>query len=161
MPPLRVVVVVGHVPLRRVVEELLERRPGLRIVGRFSETRELARELGRLLPDIVVVSLRTLGRERTSVPNAIRQASPDSRLILIHPVPVFPCEARGNRVHLPEEGLVRLLGAAVERLSGGGEEEPIHDAADWGDRPCLESVSASSPSPPAGSRCPSSAPMPT
>src|SRR5262245_14112618 len=97
-PPLRVFVLVGHEALRRVVEELLVRRPGLRIVGRLSATSGLARELGRLSPDIVVASLRTLGRERASIPNAIRRASPDSRLVLIHPVPVFPCEAQGSRV---------------------------------------------------------------
>jgi hypothetical protein len=147
---LRVALVVSHVPLRRVVEELLVARPGLRIVGRFSEIPGLVRELGRLCPDIVVASIRTLGRERASIPNAIRRVSPGSRLILIHPIPVFPCEARGNRIHLPEEGLVRLLGPAVRQLAGGAEE-PLLNQTVLGDPPCIENHSAPHSSSPCSS----------
>src|SRR5262245_36343696 len=86
--PLAVVVVAGHGPLRRVLEELVEAGGGARVVGSFADPGELRLALGRLLPDIVVASVRTLGRERASLPNAIRRASPDSRLILVHPLPV-------------------------------------------------------------------------
>ncbi len=127
MGSVRVVVIVRHLRLLHVIEDLLRDVPGIRIVGRFAEARGLARQVARLAPDVVVASIRTLGREHAMVSTEIARVSPGSKLVLIHPVPVFPCEARGSRVHLPEDGLVRLLRPAVERLAGGSGEQAVTD----------------------------------
>jgi hypothetical protein len=116
---LKVVIVVRHLRLRRAIEELLGNRRGrVLVVGRFSRPRGLARSLGRLAPDVVVASIRTLGREHAAVSADVARVSPGSKIILIHPVPVFPCETPGKTVHLPEDDLLRRLWPALERLTG-------------------------------------------
>jgi hypothetical protein len=119
--PLRVVIVVRHLRLRRAIEDLLGHRPGrVVVVGRVTRAQSLARSVGRLAPDVVVASVRTLGREHAAVSAEVGRVSPGSKLILIHPVPVFPCPAQAERVDLPEDDLGRRLWPALERLAGGG-----------------------------------------
>ena len=126
-----VVLVIRPKGLLRVVEEILGARPDLQIVGRYGETRRLASRLSRLQPQLVVASVRSLGREHAAISTQIRRSSPGSKLILIHPVPVFPCEALGPQLHLTEDVLVRGLIPAVERLAGeSGEQVALTDA--WG-----------------------------
>ena len=128
MLQVKVVVVVGHLRLRRAIEELLGNRPGrVLVVGRFSASRNLARSVGRLAPDVVIASIRTLGREHAAVSAEVARVSPGSKLILIHPVPVFACEALGRRVHLSEDDLGRRLWPALERLTGGSGEQDESD----------------------------------
>jgi hypothetical protein len=121
---LRIVVVVGHDRLRRAIEDLLVRRTHgrVQVVGRFSRRQGLARALGRLAPDVVVASVRTLGREHAAVSLDLARVSPGSKLILIHPVPVVPRSAQRGTAHLPEDDLVRRLRPTLERLTSGPDE---------------------------------------
>jgi hypothetical protein len=126
---LRIVVVVGHDRLRRAIEDLLGRRTTGRvhIVGRFSRPRGLARSVGRLAPDVVVASVRTLGREHDAVFADLARVSPGSKLILVHPVPVLPRAAQRGTVHLPEDDLGRRLLPALERLTGSPDGQSARD----------------------------------
>jgi hypothetical protein len=125
VPVLRIAIVVGHRRLRQAIEDLLGNRPRrpVAIVGRFSRPRSMGRSLGRLAPDVVVASIRTLGREHAAVSAEVLRVSPGSKLVLIHPVPVLPHVARGGIVHLPEDDLARHLWPALERLTGGSGEQ--------------------------------------
>jgi hypothetical protein len=115
--PVRVVMVVRPLRLRQAIEALLGNRPGrVQIVGRLTRAAGLTRSLRRLAPDVVVASVRTLGREHAAVSAEVGRVSPGSKLILIHPVPVFPCAAQVDRVDLPEDDLGRRLWPALERL---------------------------------------------
>jgi hypothetical protein len=119
LAPLRIVIVVRHLRLRRAIEDLLGNRPGrVVVVGRFTRAQSLARAVGRLAPDVVVASIRTLGREHAVVSAEVGRVSPGSKLILIHPVPVFPCTAQEQQVDLAEDDLGRQLWPALERLTG-------------------------------------------
>jgi hypothetical protein len=120
---LAVVLVIRPRRLLRVVEEILGARPNLQVVGRFGEVSRLASRLGRLRPQLVVASVRSLGREHAAISTQIRRSSPGSKLILIHPVPVFPCEAHGAQLHLTEDVLVHGLIPAVARLAGEADEQ--------------------------------------
>jgi len=123
LAPLRIVIVVRHLRLRRAIEDLLGITPGrVVIVGRFTRGRSLARAVGRLAPDAVVASIRTLGREHAVVSAEVGRVSPDSKLILIHPVPVLPRAAQEQTVDLSEDDLGRRLWPALERLTGGSGE---------------------------------------
>jgi len=132
-PPrcLGVALVIRPAGLLRVVEQILGQRPDLRIVGRFGVTRQFADRLAELQPQLIVASVRSLGREHAVIAARLRRSSPGSKLILIHPVSVFPCEATGPQWHLTEDALVRGLIPAVERLAGDGAGSvAIADA--WG-----------------------------
>jgi hypothetical protein len=87
----------------------------LRIV-RSEEARGATRRAGRRAPDVVVASVRALGREQAAFSAEIRRSSPGSKVILIHPVPV-PREASGADAHIEESAVVRRLVPSVERLT--------------------------------------------
>ena len=106
---LTVFVAVTPPSLLRLIGHLLEDQPEFRIVGRATEARSLVRLSGRLAPDLIVTSIRLLGREKSEALFKVRRSSPDSRLILIHPFRRVAWHLVRADAHVPEESLVRCL----------------------------------------------------
>jgi DNA-binding NarL/FixJ family response regulator len=129
---LTVLVVVRPLRLRRVIEELLRDRPGLRIV-RSEEAPGLHRRAARLAPDVVVASVRALGREQAAFSAEIRRSSPRSKVILIHSVPVTR-DASGADAHIEESAVVRRLVSSVERLTGRSRKAKLQSHPSRSDR---------------------------
>ena len=69
----------------------------------------MVRLSGRLAPDLIVTSVRLLGREKSEALFQVRRSSPDSRLILIHPFSGVAWRSLRADAHMPEESLVRCL----------------------------------------------------
>lgn len=116
----KVKVVLGVRPrsLMHVVEYLLGSDEDLQIVFRSSQKKHLLTYAGNLLPELIVVSTRLMGKEVTETVAEIKRVSPKSRLILISPYKELHTEMRrcGADADLPEDSLVKSLPPLVRRM---------------------------------------------
>ncbi len=107
--------IISPVALYQVIEQLLGSLPQFAIVGRIASFRQLAHEAQRLLPELIVATLKPVRTAVCTAVLAIKHSSPLSKLILICPLKDLLQSARrcGADVCLDEEKLVfRLLPAA-------------------------------------------------
>jgi hypothetical protein len=113
----KILVAVAPRSLSRVVEHLLRGREGLALVGSAGSDRQLASRARRAAPDLLVVSLRLLGREAGARLASLRLSSPGSKLIVVSPGTfAIPLRPRGADAMVPEEALVRRLVPLVRKL---------------------------------------------
>jgi DNA-binding NarL/FixJ family response regulator len=112
-------VLVGAKPPRllHAIEELLGQRPDFRIVGSAEGTADLAPRVRKLAPDVVVASLRALGRDHERIAQQIRQSRRATRLVLIHSVSVRPGDLRGADAHVDEQVLLKRLLPTIDRIA--------------------------------------------
>jgi DNA-binding NarL/FixJ family response regulator len=115
----RVLIAVAPQALSRVVEHVLQGHQGLALVGSADSDRKLATRARRTSPDLVVVSLRLLGRHPGASLVSLRETSPGSKLIVISPGTFAPpLRPRGADAIVREEALVRRLVPLLRRLTG-------------------------------------------
>lgn len=110
------ILIISPVALAQVIELLLRARPQFDVIGRIASFRNLAAEARRLLPELIVASVKPVKTAVCAAVMAIKHSSPHSKLILICPVPDLMTSARrcGADICLDEEKLVlRLLPAAA------------------------------------------------
>src|SRR5262249_3495284 len=80
--PIRVLLVDDHAVVRKGMRALLEREPGLEVVGEAEDGTQAVQAAGRLRPDVILMDLEMPG---TGGVEAIRQISasrPDSRIVV-------------------------------------------------------------------------------
>jgi NarL family two-component system response regulator LiaR len=81
--PIRVLLVDDHAVVRKGMRALLEREPGLEVVGEAEDGTQAIHAAGRLRPDVILMDLEMPG---TGGVEAIRQISasrPDSRIVVL------------------------------------------------------------------------------
>jgi hypothetical protein len=113
------VLFVGPPALSNVIRHLFQDRPEFEVVGSLPGLRNLAQRAGRLLPELIVASVKPVGTGVCPVVVAIKQSSPLSKLILICPITGFIGGARrcGADAYLDQEKLVRRLVPTATALS--------------------------------------------
>ena len=112
---MRVVIAAAPRPLVRVVEHLLS---GQEDVSRSSQKDHLLTYASTLLPDLIVVNSRLMGREVRETIAEIKRLSPKSKLILVCPFAEFSDAVRdcGADADLEEDALVGSLPPLVRRI---------------------------------------------
>ena len=105
------VLVFSPPPLCQVIDHLFRGRPDFEIVGRISGLRDVGRQAGRLLPELIVASVKPVSTGICRAVSSIKQSSPASKLILICSLPDFAPVARkcGVDACLNDEELVGHL----------------------------------------------------
>jgi hypothetical protein len=110
------ILIISPPALGQVISQLFRGLPQFDIIGRISTHRRLAEEAGRLLPELIVASVKPVKTAVCAAVLAIKHSSPRSKLILICPVPDLILSARrcGADACLEEEKVVlRLLRVAA------------------------------------------------
>ncbi len=105
----------------RVVEHLLGYNPGLQVVARVEEGTGLVRTVNSALPDIAIISERLMGEGLRQAISEIRQASPQTKVLVIRAWWEFATANRewGADAYVREQALVRRLHGLLSRLSSG------------------------------------------
>jgi len=113
------IVFVGPRALSDVIRHLFHGLPQFELVGSLRDLKSLARQVGRLLPELIIASVKPVKMGLCAAAAAIKRSSPFSRLILICPPTVLSIDARkyGADACLDEEKLVRRLVPAASALS--------------------------------------------
>jgi len=80
------ILIISPVALFQVIEQVLGGRPQFAIVGRLASFRSLTRTARKLLPDLIVASVKPVGTAVCHAVITIKHSSPLSKLILLCPV---------------------------------------------------------------------------
>jgi hypothetical protein len=125
---MKVLLALASPSLVRVAQHLLDGIPAIDIHVCASGVTVVG-DTARLLPDILVVSARFLGRERADGVAALRGVSPASKLVVItsdeEPWLEHDARLRGIDAAVEEEDLVRGLAPIVHILSGRELPAPV------------------------------------
>lgn len=116
----KVTVLLGVVPpaLCRVLDYLLRDRFEFRVVGHCGEKNALRRQAVRLLPDVLVINDRLLGKEPGDMIAHLKRFTPRSKLIVIaSPETTGQWRRLGADACLSEEALVRRLAVRLRQLA--------------------------------------------
>jgi two-component system response regulator DevR len=84
---LRVLLVDDHEVVRVGLRALIERQPGMEVVGEASTAREAVRHTGRLAPDVVVLDVRLPGTDGLEACRQIKAHWPETRIIILTSFP--------------------------------------------------------------------------
>jgi two-component system response regulator DevR len=84
---LRVLLVDDHEVVRVGLRALIERQPGMEVVGEASTGREAVRHTGRLAPDVVVLDVRLPGTDGLEACRQIKAHWPETRIIILTSFP--------------------------------------------------------------------------
>ena len=123
------VLVVGPPALAQIIGHLFRERPELEVVGTMAGLRNLTRNAERLLPELIVATVKPVGTDVGKHVTSIKRCSPSSRLILVCPIPEFMGKARssGADAFLDQEQLVSRLVPTVLALVG--QQSPEHTSS--------------------------------
>jgi len=83
MPDIRVLVVDDHAILRDGICSLLERQPGLTVVGEAGNGREALTRVGELLPDIVLMDVAMPVMDGLEATRRIKEAYPHVKVLIL------------------------------------------------------------------------------
>jgi hypothetical protein len=105
--------------LCQIIEHLFHDRPEFEVVGTLIGLRSLARQAGRLLPELIVAHVKPVKTGVCDAVASIKRSSPLSKLILICPVGDLMAGARkcGADACLEQEELVLRLLPTARALS--------------------------------------------
>jgi signal transduction histidine kinase/DNA-binding NarL/FixJ family response regulator len=129
---LRVLVAEGNPLLRAGLCRMVERGDQMRIVGEASSLDQLGREVGRLHPDVIVLSAALVNGDLRTLLGEVREGSPSSAVLAMSEgAPGTEAEmllAGANGVvpsAVDEEGLARAVRAVAEgtRVFPGGDQQ--------------------------------------
>jgi len=84
---LRVLVVDDHEVVRVGLRALIERQPGMEVIGEAATSREAVSQTGRLAPDVVVLDVRLPGSSGVEVCRQIKARWPETRIIILTSFP--------------------------------------------------------------------------
>lgn len=118
MEKFKVVIAASPRPLVRVIEHLLSSHQELQIVSRSSRLSHLLTYACYLLPELIIVNTRLMGREIDQTIAEIKRLSPKSKLILICPFKELSQTVRrsGADADLQEDALVTGLSPLVRKV---------------------------------------------
>jgi DNA-binding NarL/FixJ family response regulator len=84
---LRVLLVDDHEVVRVGLRALIERQPGMEVVGEAGTGREAVSQTGRLAPDVVVLDVRLPGSSGLEACRQIKAHWPETRIIILTSFP--------------------------------------------------------------------------
>jgi len=84
---LRVLLVDDHEVVRVGLRALIERQPGIEVVGEAGTAREAVSQTGRLAPDVVVLDVRLPGSSGLEACRQIKAHWPETRIIILTSFP--------------------------------------------------------------------------
>ena len=84
---LRILLVDDHEVVRVGVRALIDRQPGMEVVGEASNVRDALRQTGQLLPDVVVLDIRLPGGSGLDACRQIKTNHPEIRIIILTSFP--------------------------------------------------------------------------
>jgi two-component system response regulator DevR len=120
---LRILLVDDHEVVRLGLRALIERHPGMEVVGEAGTVREAVVEAERLAPDVVVLDVRLPGGDGLEACRQIKARRPEARIIVLTSYPddevlfdAIDCGADGYV--LKQIGSDELI-HALERVGGG------------------------------------------
>jgi DNA-binding NarL/FixJ family response regulator len=120
---MRILLVDDHEVVRVGVRALIERQPGMEVVGEASTVREAVEQTRALSPDVVVLDIRLPGGSGLDACREIKALKPETRIIVLTSFPddqvVFDAIACGAEGYvLKEIGSDELI-RALERIGRG------------------------------------------
>jgi len=120
---LRILLVDDHEVVRVGVRALIDRQPGMEVVGEAGTVREAVRQAERLAPDVVVLDIRLPGGSGLDACRQIKDLRPETRIIILTSFPdeevLFDAIGAGADGYvLKQIGSADLL-QALERVGRG------------------------------------------
>jgi hypothetical protein len=121
------ILVVSPPALSRVIKHLVRGRPEFEIVGSIGGLKSLPQEAGRLLPELIIANVKPVGMGICPAVVAIRNSSPQAKLIVICPVADLIKSALrcGADAGVEQEKLVFRLLPAASALSASAARPRI------------------------------------
>jgi DNA-binding NarL/FixJ family response regulator len=131
MRPATVVLADDHRIVREGLRLLLERQPGLSVVGEAANGLEIADLVVRLQPDVLVIDLVMPGLGGLDVTREVRRRSPKTRVVILsmHDSEAFVLQALRNGASayvLKDASSADLVRAVREALAGRRYLSPPH-----------------------------------
>lgn len=122
--PIRLLVVDDHEVVREGLVALLDRRPGLQVVGQAGSVAEAISQAARLEPDLVVMDVRLPDGSGVEACREIRSQRPETRVVMLTSYPdeeaVLSAIVAGASGYLLKQIRARDLVAALETVAAGG-----------------------------------------
>lgn len=120
---LRVLLVDDHEVVRVGLRALIERQPGMEVVGEVGTAREAVSQTGRLAPDVVVLDVRLPGSSGLEACQQIKVHWPETRVIILTSFPddevLFDAIAAGADGYVLKQIGSDDLIRALERVGRG------------------------------------------
>ena len=120
---LRVLLVDDHEVVRVGLRALIERQPGMQVVGEAATAREAVSQTGRLAPDVVVLDVRLPGSNGLEACRQIKAHWPETRIIILTSFPdnetLFDAIAAGADGYILKQVGSDDLIQALERVGRG------------------------------------------
>lgn len=121
---LRVLIVDDHEVVREGLRSLLNRRPGISVVGEAGNVAAAVSEAERLLPDVVIMDVRLPDGSGVEACREIRQEHPEIKIIMLTSYAdeeaVFASILAGAAGYLLKQTRAQALGDAIEAVAEGG-----------------------------------------
>ena len=121
---IRLLVVDDHEVVREGLVALLDRRPGLQVVGQAGTVAEAVSQAARLQPDLVVMDVRLPDGSGVEACREIRSQRPETRVVMLTSYPdeeaVLSAIVAGASGYLLKQIRARDLVAALETVAAGG-----------------------------------------
>jgi chemotaxis response regulator CheB len=120
------VIIVSTPALSRLIQSIFSSHPKFEVVARLAGSRGLSRQADRLLPELIVVSVKPVKTRLCSVILATKRASPLAKLVLICPLSDLIDSALrcGADACLAAENLVCRLVTTASAVSIRQESNP-------------------------------------
>jgi DNA-binding NarL/FixJ family response regulator len=120
---LRILLVDDHEVVRVGVRALIERQPGLEVVGEANNVREAVSQTEQLSPDVVVLDIRLPGESGLEACRKIKKLRPETRIIVLTSYPddhvLFDAIACGADGYVLKQIGSEALIQALERVGRG------------------------------------------
>jgi len=121
---LRVLIVDDHEVVREGLRSLLNRRPGISVVGEAGNVAAAVSETQRLQPDVVIMDVRLPDGSGVEACREIRQESPEVKVIMLTSYAdeeaVFASILAGAAGYLLKQTRGQALADAIEAVAEGG-----------------------------------------
>jgi len=119
-PPIRVLLVDDHAVVRKGLRALLDREPGIEVVGEAEDGEQAVRSADRLRPDVILMDLEMPNVNGTDATRRITEHRPETRIVILtsHAAEedVFPALKAGAQgyllKHSAPEDVLRAIGQA-------------------------------------------------
>lgn len=120
---LRILLVDDHEVVRVGVRALIDRQPGMEVIGEAGTVREAVRQAEKLTPDVVVLDIRLPGGSGLDACREIKANRPETRIIILTSFPddevIFDAIASGADGYVLKQIGSRELIHALERVGRG------------------------------------------
>jgi two-component system response regulator DevR len=120
---LRILLVDDHEVVRLGVRALIERQPGMEVIGEAGTVREAVLQAEKLMPDVVVLDVRLPGGDGLEACRQIKAQRPEARVIILTSFPddevLFDAIASGADGYVLKQIGSEDLIRALERVGRG------------------------------------------